>query len=445
LPIISLLLITLFFAGTAFSEFIVTNISDTALVNREPTVSDLGIVAWSAYSQTDAGELASDIVIYTSGVRRTITQAKPESYMANIRPVAQSNVVVWIATFKGMPGKPDWILKDVPKDALPPLNLASTGGPSANVAADTNLPSSATGTNATPVEIAPDAAAAAQAAALPRGPAVAEEIIEPDLSAGSPQGTTEICLWRGESGFDRITHDGRDDVGPSVWGSLIAWQKAKGWPFGWEIMIWSEGVQQQLTTNLYYDMGPKVQGQQLVWYGWDGHDFEIFLYDNAVGVTTQLTNNGYDDVSPSIWEGQVAWEAYPGADAEIFLWKDGKIRKISDNIEDDTNPKIWNGKVVWQGFDGDDFEIYLFDGSRTIKLTSNTYDDTNPDIRDNIICWTGYHDNWDAEIFVWDGKEVSRLTANEVEDREPRTAGGRIVWQSDTGEKTQIYLAEPKQ
>jgi hypothetical protein len=108
---------------------------------------------------------------------------------------------------------------------------------------------------------------------------------------------------------------------------LIAWQKAKGWPFGWEIMIWSEGVQQQLTTNLYYDMGPKVQGQQLVWYGWDGHDFEIFLYDNAVGVTTQLTNNGYDDVSPSIWEGQVAWEAYPGADAEIFLWKDGKIRK----------------------------------------------------------------------------------------------------------------------
>jgi hypothetical protein len=40
---------------------------------------------------------------------------------------------------------------------------------------------------------------------------------------------------------------------------------------------------------------------------------------------------------------------------------------------------------------------------------------------------------------------VSRLTANEVEDREPRTAGGRIVWQSDTGEKTQIYLAEPKQ
>jgi hypothetical protein len=35
----------LFFAGTAFSEFIVTNISDTALVNREPTVSDLGIVA----------------------------------------------------------------------------------------------------------------------------------------------------------------------------------------------------------------------------------------------------------------------------------------------------------------------------------------------------------------------------------------------------------------
>ena len=79
------------------------------------------------------------------------------------------------------------------------------------------------------------------------------------------------------------------------------------------------------------------------------------------------------------------------------------------------------------------------------KVTANNYDDTNPDIRDGIVTWQGYKDNWDAEIFAWDmTNDPVQVTDNEEEDRDPRTAGGRIVWQQDTGTKSSIYLATPK-
>lgn len=443
------------------AEFAIRQIADEALMNREPTISDTGLAAWDAFTKTKEDAAPnSDIFAYYDGKARPITKSKLDPGMTNLRPIVQSNTVVWVGTFQGAPGAVDWVLREVPsptRDNPPEIRadyeaheapdgrqwftLPGTGEPPAEAAtapAGTNAP--AADTHAAPAAAAP--------AAPPPSP-----FIEPppdtsklaDESRRTPSGDTEICLWRkGDSEIIRITRDSRDDLGPSVWGSLVAWQKAKGWPFGWEIMVWSDGVRSQLTTNYYYDMAPKVYGSQVVWYGWDGHDFEIFLYDDKAKVTTQITSNQYDDVSPVIWDGVVAWEGYAGVDGDIFLWKDGQITKISESLEDDLNPRIWNGQVVWQGFDGDDFEIYLYNGTKTIKLTSNTHDDLNPDIADGLICWMGYHDNWDAEIFVWDGTDVTRLTENEFEDRDPRTAGRRVIWQQDQGEKSLIFLAEPK-
>lgn len=470
-------------------------ISSPKLISREPVISETGLAAWSSQETIEAGEALSDIYIYKDGKTRALTTSRARHPLANIRPQVQSNTVVWVGNMEVSSRDIDWVFREVPAperdtpvQEVPALYRAMQddagnqwfedigSGPestnesavAASVPEDLGTPSAAPVDTNAPATAVPDAA---QAPAPQPDTNVVEglDIIEPPADSGyptnelrrAPSGDTEICMWDGGDEIKRITRDNRDDLGPSVWGSLIAWQKAKGWPFGWEIMIWADGFRNQLTTNYYYDMAPKVHGPQVVWYGWDGHDFEIYLYDHTKGTTTQITSNQYDDVSPSIWDGVVAWEGYPGSDADIFMWKDGQTQKLSDNIEDDLNPKVWNGRVVWQGFDGDDFEIYLYDGEKTIKLTSNTYDDLNPDIADNMVCWMGYNDNWDAEIYAWDltGKPIraagkddeyrdnrntGRLTFNDFEDRNPHTAAGRVIWQSDEDDKSIIYLAEPQ-
>jgi len=475
------------------ADFSVKAISSPKLVSREPSIGSSGLAAWSGYEILEGGETLSDIYIHKDGQTRSLTASRQRHPLANIRPQVHSNAVVWIGNMIPATRDVDWVFREVPsperdspvpeipalyramqdeagnqwfEDASPgALKTNAEAAVAADAPADTNAPVAA-----------PTADTNAPAAATPEAQPPAEtnlvqavEVIEPPADDSNvtnevrraPSGDSEVCLWTGGDEIIRITRDNRDDLGPSLWGSLITWQKAKGWPFGWEIMIWANGARSQLTTNYYYDMAPKAHGSQVVWYGWDGHDFEIFVHDTTQGTTLQITSNQYDDVSPSIWAGVVAWEGYPGADAEVFMWKDGQTQKLSENIEDDLNPKVWNGRVTWQGFDGDDFEIYLYDGEKTIKLTSNTYDDLNPDIADNMVCWMGYHDNWDAEIYAWDlngapvraaGKDeeyrenrnAGRLTFNDVEDREPHTAGGRVIWQSDEDDKSIIYLAEPQ-
>jgi hypothetical protein len=450
--------------SSSAAEFTVSQISDDTRLNREPVISEAGLAAWTAYTDKENGNVDSDIFVFKDGKAENLTLGKAGLNAASMKPQVQSNLVVWVATLPTTTKNVDWVLREVPEDQrdkpVPELRALYTPRQdetgkqwyeetSTNAVPQTNAVTDAVSTNPPVVEPAVTGEAPASVTVSNPPPSL---IAEPPADTSSltqevrrtDSGETEICLWRGGAEIERITRDGRDDLGPSVWGDMIAWQKSKGWPFGWEIMLWAGGQRIQLTTNYYYDMAPKVHQSQAVWYGWDGHDFEIFLYDHAKGSITQITSNQYDDVSPAIWGGTIVWEGYAGVDADIFMWKEGSVQKISESIEDDLNPRIWNGKVVWQGFDGDDFEIYYYDGEKTMKLTSNTYDDLNPDIGESFICWMGYFDNWDAEIFVWDGKDATRLTDNEVEDRDPKTAARRVIWQSDQEEASVIYLAEPK-
>lgn len=471
------LLAILLFAGfsvalsSTAADFTVSQISDDNRINREPVISETGLAAWMALSEEKSGNIESDIFIFKNGKSQNLTLGKTGLNAANMKPQVQSNSIVWVATMAAKTKNIDWVLREVPDDQrdtpVPEMRALYTpredeagrkwyeevptnAAPQDAVVSgtsSTNPPIVATATTGEAAAVTGQVPVAVTASNPPPSP-----IIEPpaDTSAITQEvrradsGDTEICLWRGGAEIERITRDYREDLGASVWGNMIAWQKSKGWPFGWEIMLWADGQRIQLTTNYYYDMAPKVHQNQAVWYGWDGHDFEIFLYDHTQGTTTQITSNQYDDVSPSIWGGEIVWEGYAGVDADIFLWESNTITKISDNIEDDLNPRIWNGKVVWQGFDGDDFEIYYYDGEKTVKLTSNTYDDLNPDLGDGLVCWMGYFDNWDSEIYVWDGTDTTRLTDNEWEDRDPKTAARRVVWQSDQEKSSVIYLAEPK-
>lgn len=405
-------------------EFNTRMVSDPTKMNRDPVVSETGLIAWIAHGTADQHNARADLVVLDGTERQILTEGHTDNLFGSHRPVVQSNTVIWMAYYSTPGQDVSWVLREVTdRDAgapeLPAAYVADERNGEQTLTSVTNL--AETTTNGLPA------------------------------ARRHPSGLAEVVRWDRGGEVRRITVDYRNDFAPSVWGSLCAWQVAKGFPFGWEIMAYDNGNFLQLTTNFYYDMAPKVSGRQVTWYGWDGHDFEIYLFDQDKNATVQITSNQYDDVSPVIWDGQIAWEGYPAAESDIFLWKNGEIKKLSDNIEDDFSPRIWNGQVVWQGFDGDDFEIYYYDGNNPpFKLTINTFDDTNPDIGERFITWAGFKENWDAEIYALDksgeaksGTEI-QLTDNDEEDRDPRTAGNRIVWQGERQGQIGVYLAEPK-
>jgi beta propeller repeat protein len=403
------------------AEFDIRQVADTGRVNREPSISESGLAAWTSVATNDGANIVSDIGIYKDGSTRFLTQESTDGLSANTKPFCHSNTIVWVASFPAPVGDLSWVLREVPDRDNPVPELPARYAAHEDGTGNQWFEPLIGGTNA--------------------GSTNTEQEIR-----RHPSGNDEIVMWKDGGDIRRITNDNRDDYSASVWGNLLAWQIAKGWPFGWEIMIWDDGTMKQLTTNYYYDMAPRVSGSQVVWYGWDGHDFEIYLYDKSTETTIQVTSNQFDDVAPVIADGMIAWEGYASAEADVYVWKDGQVRKVSDNIEDDFGPRTDGGQVVWQGFDGDDFEIYMYDGEKTTKLTSNLYDDTNPDIADGMVCWMGYVDNWDAEIFVAEGKaNITQLTDNEDEDRDPKTAGRRVIWQSDHEGKSQIFIATPKE
>ncbi len=418
-------------------DFSQTQIADEEQVNRDATIGDAGLVAWIAYRTSDVSAVSAitDIMVWNRGERTSLGQEHSAMFYGSALPQVNGQDMVWIANYRQF-GEHSFVLAEVPDRDQGATEIPALYKAFVNDVGDQWFVNLSEATNGVIV--------------YTNQGVVVTNIIgtgesNQDQLRRHPSGDTEINLWRGTGEVVRITTDRRNDYAPSVWNGLVSWQKAKGWPFGWEIMMWETGKTWQLTTNFYYDLAPVVQGRQIAWYGWDGYDFEIFLYDGADGSTIQITSNRYDDVGPVLWEGQIAWEGFPSVEGDIFLWKDGQVRKISDNIEDDFNPRIWNGQVVWQGFDGDDFEVYLYDGSKTVKVTSNNHDDVKPDLRDGLFVWMGYEGNWDAEIYAWEGKgDPVRLTDNDDEDRDPRTAGGRIVWQVESLGKHQIWLAEPR-
>lgn len=433
------MLVAVCFSVPSFAiDFSMKQISRESSINADPVISETGLAAWMYYITNDAFTAHSHIAIYYNNERSDLTDKLIATFYGAIKPIVQSNRIVFVANYKTFDDADvNWTLREVLNrddgdvKELPAIYKA------VEVDGEQWLESINVHTNSQEDSVVP--------------------IIGIDTNAARrhPSGESEIWSWKvGDIDVERVTHDSRNDFAPAFWGDTIAWQKAKGWPFGWEIMASVGSEMMQLTTNYYYDMGTKVHGNKIVWYGWDGFDYEIYMTDTEKGETIQITSNRYDDVAPMIWDNVIVWEGYQAVEADIFIWKEGTITKISNNIDDDLYPRIWQSKVVWQGFDGDDFEIYYYDvdkGGEAIKITSNNYDDTNPEIFDNLLVWMGYEGNWDSEIFYVETGNLSvsdikpaQLTNNEEDDRDAKTAGRKIIWVTEIDGQSAIMLAEPK-
>ena len=347
--------LTLSVSGQSFS---VRQLANPERLNRNPTISETGIIAWQ---ETDIDTATVDgrnsvIMLHQDNETKTLTDGLSWGHSANTFPHASGNHIVWQSTFPDYEDRTiSWQLQEVPLNTNdipelwanydPVFGSGSTAILFTNAAGEvkTNLLVSGKGSrdwnfypglqswNPPPEEVGIQHADGTIGTATPD---------KPDEKRREPSGDNEIVTWSKTNGVIRITEDHRNDLNPSIHESLVTWQKAKGWPFGWEIMVYDGQERYQLTTNYYYDMAPKVKDGQVVWYGWDGNDFEIYLYDHAKKETRQITDNTFDDVSPIVDGGIVVWEAYPAVEADIYLWKEGQeVLKLSQNIEDDLNPR----------------------------------------------------------------------------------------------------------
>ncbi len=427
--------------GAFAREFTVRTLSESGSDARHPSIGENGLVAWMGHSVAEdtavPGSRRSDVYLFRDGQILNLTGGEPLLKGRNERPQVIGDSVLFNAMFSpgagggypfelSIPIKTEEMRKmemDYPSLFDPPVSAVE-----AKAADSSDLPSE------TP---SPDEAS-------PPGPD--DSSLQRQMWRKSG-GSFDIAVYRPDGSIERITPGTRHFSAPVMSDAGLAMQVARGWPYGYEILVWKPGETEltQLTTNYYYVLSPHIHGNDLVFQAWDGHDFEIYLHRLDTGETTPITDNQFDDTDPVVWNGEIAWVALPTINAEIFHFRDGVIRKISENSQDNGPPSIWQGRVVWQGYDDTDLEIHYFDGRRTIKLTSNTWDDIAPRIREGIITWMSYVDNSDAEIMALDlGDNITvQLTADDWEDSQPRTAGEKIVWFTLTPEGARVQMAEP--
>ena len=438
-------------------DFSIQSLSDPQGNSRSPSIGETGLVAWQGYSvhgdgsalsarsdvlNSPPGASRSDVFIWREGQSpQNITKDNLLIYGRSERPLVVRDSVIFTAWFKNNTdgGYPFELTVPPKNDEMRQMESEYPG------LFDPTLP-------------APRSAVEADAATgdSTNPPPPDLTIADVDLNATnsyqrqmwrSSGKAGDIAVYRPEGGITRISPGTRHFSIPVMSDAGIAFQCARGWPYGYEILIWKPGDTNltQLTTNYFYVLNPDIHDNELVFQAWDGDDYEIFRYRFDVGQLEQITNNQFDDTAPVVWNGEIAWVAHPTVTAEIFHWREGVIRKISEGTEDNGAPSIWAGKVVWQGYDDTDIEIYYFDGRRTIKLTSNTWDDIAPKIRDGLIAWMSYVDNWDSEIMALDlGDNIAmQLTDNELEDSFPQTAGEKIVWQTIGSTNSIVQLAVP--
>jgi hypothetical protein len=438
-------------------EFKLQTLSESNSNARLPSIGETGLVAWQAYS-ANASDVAmiqrpdvisggkgfqrSDIILWRDGQVMNITAPDTRIGGRSERPQVFSNSIIFTAWFNrrgegglpanlSIPTKTDEMNKmedDYPELFEPPLPEPKSALEAEAAAGETNPP---------PADPAAEAAADSQKT---------NQILQHQIwRHGGAAG--DIAVYQPDGNVERISPGTYNFSMPAMSEAGIAFQCARGWPYGYEMLAWKPGATNliQLTTNYFYVLNADMHGNELVFQAWDGDDYEIFLYRFDTEKIEQITNNQFDDISPVVWNGQIAWVAHPTVTAEIFLLSEGGIRKISEGTEDNSAPSIWQDRIVWQGYDDTDLEILYFNGRRTIKLTSNTWDDMSPKIRDGVITWMSYVDNWDSEIMALDlGDNVaSQLTDNEFEDSFPQTAGEKIVWQTISDGTSIIQMAAP--
>ena len=447
LHFITLAMCGIWFCTTLASArtFSVQTISNPADNSRNPSIGETGLVAWQTYLKNengDAGSHRSVIFMYRNGKMEDVTGGDPR-FLRSERPIVFRDSIAFMAWYRNestggfpfqleLPQKTERMLKMESEysDLFdPPL-----AAPVSAIEADAALQDT---TNQLPEESQP----------LPEVVDInPTNALQYQNWRGSGKGG-DVTIYYPNDGVKRITPGNRHYNFPVVSEAGAAFLCARGWPYGYDMVVWKTGDDKliQVTANYFYVLNPNIHGNELVFQGWDGDDYEIYRYRFDSGQLEQITNNQFDDISPVVWNGEIAWVAHPTITAEIFHWRDGMIRKISEGSSDNGNPSIWEGKVTWQGYDETDIEIYYFNGRRTIKLTSNTWDDIFPKFDAGLIVWMSYVDNWDSEIMAIDlGDNIAvQITENDLEDVFPQTAGEKIVWQTLAPDSSTIQMATP--
>ncbi len=462
-------------AAASAREFTVEALTAPTNNARRPVVGETGLIAWQMFTAAEPevslfyrldtvrgvrGQQRSSIMVWRDGEARDITASDAAIVYAE-QPRVYRDSVIFTAHFReGSGGGYPFSLATPPKtpemrqremeypDLFDPPWAEQKVEDNAEYAVQKSARAQQWNTRSWQTGDWPQSQAATNAEAESPPPETASKPGNLQYQLWRHSGTFgDIVVYQGDGNMHRITPGGRHVSMPVLSEAGLAFQHARGWPYGYEIIAWKPGITNliQLTTNYFYALNADMHGNELVFQCWDGMDYEIYRYHFDTEQMEQITNNQFDDTDPVVSNGRIAWIAHPAVNAEIFLHSEGTIRKISEGTQDNGAPAIWKDRVVWHGYDDTDLEIYYFDGRRTIKLTSNTWDDMNPNIADGIITWMSYVDNWDAEIMALDLGDNTpvQITDNEFEDSFPNTSAEIIVWQTLTDTGSIIQKATP--
>ena len=284
-------------------EFSVRALTDEKGNARNPDISQTGLIAWQAYSPDPdgtVGAVRSDIFVLHPGERdaRNITLEDDRINGRCERPIVFDDSVAFLAWFKkditstgypfelSIPPKNEEMKKledDYPELFDPPIPTLQPDEEDEQAAAPTNTVDAAT------LEAEVDANATTNGLAPQR-----------QMWRGSGQ-AGDLALYRVGNPIERITPGNRHYNSPAGSSAGLAVQVARGWPYGYEMIVWRQGSANiiQLTTNYYYALNANMHEQELVFQAWDGNDYEIFHYRFDTDEIKQITNNQFDDVSPS--------------------------------------------------------------------------------------------------------------------------------------------------
>lgn len=159
-------------------------------------------------------------------------------------------------------------------------------------------------------------------------------------------GETE-CVSVGDGAFYCSTNSA---AGVAEEDAVYAAQDADG---DREIFVRKNGVETQITHNLYEDAAPYYDegADEIVFHRLIDGRYQIMRYDLKNQTEEQLTDSRENNMEPAQRDGITVWQRWVTNNWEIAMLEDGKVTIVSDSAQHDVAPTIRDGYVMWHTTD----------------------------------------------------------------------------------------------
>jgi beta propeller repeat protein len=212
------------------------------------------------------------------------------------------------------------------------------------------------------------------------------------------------------------------------------------------------GTTYRITTDLGDQYDPSIAGDIIVFTDYRSSDTDVYYYDLSKNqefpVIVAPGNQELTDVS----DGRIVYTDYRTADIMLYDTSTGETRDLTRADKDaighpfsSVDPSISGDIVAWWDSRDGNMEIYAMDVSTNEerRITSSPAVDGKPAVHDGKIVWQRCQAGGTCDIYeyTWADDTTLQITATpEWNERNPHIHGSNIVYQSDQGSDSDIYV-----